>query len=382
MENTIIQYLNKTISPEDEKKLLSWLEESEDNRLQFIEVRRIWLTLEYREYNINKEVELAKLKDKIFETNTKKNRTNFRKVMYYAASGIAAAIVISILVLTFNPSHNSPESDILSFVNNTPLPSIEGDATKLVLSDNKVISLDGQESSIQYEDEQIKLSPSESISREESSNFNQLQVPAGKRSQITFSDGTKVWANAGTRLVYPVEFEKDKREIYVDGEIYLDVTRDETRPFVVKTSNLDIKVLGTKFNVTSYNSDKERRVVLVSGSVKVINRDKAKESLLSPSKMYEYIGDNITITDIDTELYISWVDGVYMFNKEPLKNVLTRLSKYYGVDIVCDNEAAVYLCSGKLNLRDDIQVVLSGLSNSMPISYKFTNNTHSINIIK
>lgn len=80
-----------------------------------------------------------------------------------------------------------------------------------------------------------------------------MVIPRGKRSVLTFSDGSKVWVNAGTRVIYPTEFEKDKREIYVDGEIYIEVARDEERPFYVRTKDMNVRVLGTKFNVTNMN---------------------------------------------------------------------------------------------------------------------------------
>ncbi len=91
----------------------------------------------------------------------------------------------------------------------------------------------------------------ESVTDEEHS-FNQLIVPNGKRSTLALEDGTKMWINAGSRVIYPNKFKKNKREIYVDGEVYMEVARDEERPFVVKTNMLDVQVLGTSFNVMAY----------------------------------------------------------------------------------------------------------------------------------
>ena len=80
-------------------------------------------------------------------------------------------------------------------------------------------------------------------------------VPVGRRSSITFADGTRLWVNSGSKVVYPVKFAKEKREIFVEGEIYLHVSRDEQKPFIVKTHQMDIKVLGTQFNVTAYENE-------------------------------------------------------------------------------------------------------------------------------
>ena len=89
------------------------------------------------------------------------------------------------------------------------------------------------------------------------------------RSSLTFSDGTKIWVNSGSKVIYPVSFEKKKREIYVEGEVYLDVTHDTSWPFVVRTQQVDVKVLGTSFNVSAYKDDSNMQVTLVEGKVEV-----------------------------------------------------------------------------------------------------------------
>ena len=99
--------------------------------------------------------------------------------------------------------------------------------------------------------------------------LNKLVVSYGKRARITLCDGTKIWANAGTVLLYPTYFEDKKREIYVDGEIYIDVTPNPEKPFIIKTSDMGIKVLGTSFNVSAYRDDAEKSIVLVTGKVEV-----------------------------------------------------------------------------------------------------------------
>ena len=102
---------------------------------------------------------------------------------------------------------------------------------------------------------------------------------------MTFADGSKVWVNAGTRVIYPVEFEKDKREIYVDGEIYIEVARDENRPFYVRTKDMNVRVLGTKFNVTAYESEAIRSVVLAQGCVQV-ETARTPKAILAPNQMF------------------------------------------------------------------------------------------------
>ena len=118
--------------------------------------------------------------------------------------------------------------------------------------------------------------------------FNQIIVPPGKRTNVVFADGTKICVNAGTRVVYPEVFLDDSREIYVEGEIYLEVFRDESRPFIVRTEKMNVRVLGTTFNISAYKNQTESSVVLVEGKVEVelINKQKIK---VSPNEMVLFI---------------------------------------------------------------------------------------------
>ena len=148
---------------------------------------------------------------------------------------------------------------------------------QLVLSD-KLIPISGQESQIEYDAKGTVAVNSEKIadvslnsanSSKRLPEFNQLIVPNGKRSTLILEDGTKLWVNAGSRIVYPVTFADKKREIYVNGEVFLEVTPDKKRPFIVKTKEMDVQVLGTSFNVMAYETDESSSVVLVTGAVQV-----------------------------------------------------------------------------------------------------------------
>ena len=205
-------------------------------------------------------------------------------------------------------------------------------------------------------------------------------IPYGKRSTITFSDGTKAWVNSGTRLVYPVEFKKEQREVFVVGEIYIEVAEDKARPFIVKTSDIEVKVLGTKFNVSAYESDKTKNVVLVSGSVKVSAKSSNKDDvLLSPNQMYSVTNGVAGVKNVDVNKYIMWIDGLYYFESAKLGDILNRLSRYYGKIIIYDNTVAELRCTGKLDMKDEMQEILQGLTHTVPISYK--QNVDGVHVI-
>ena len=203
-------------------------------------------------------------------------------------------------------------------------------------------------------------------------------VPKGKRSKLTLSDGTKLIVNAGTRVIYPIEFTAKKREIYVNGEIFIDVKHNEDKLFIVKTSDMDIQVLGTKFNVMAYESDADKQIVLTRGSVKILRNDKSDGAILKPSEMYEYHDGQAKVVKVDVAYHTSWVDGIYIYESQKLADVALRLSRYYGIDITCSEDSKNLKCSGKMDLKDDLAEILKGLSFSFPIQIEHTENKYNI----
>lgn len=321
---------------------------------------------------------LASLQTQI---NKKKKRNSRRIVL--SISAVAASIAIFIISLHFIFNKENHVQDIATFAQTLPdNNNLYSSDTKLILSENNTVTLNNTESSIEYEADTIKADDN-LILKEKSSLYNQLITPYGKRSSITFSDGTKAWVNAGSRLIYPAEFSKEKREIYVDGEIYIEVSEDKKRPFVIKTKQMDISVLGTKFNVSAYEDDKIKNVVLLSGSVSISSNthNKDKEIILTPNQMYSDLENSYSVENVDASVYILWAQGLYQFESEELGNIITRLERYYGIKIECDTAIAELKCSGKLDLKDDLNKLLTELSRALPIKYRQNaNGSYTINI--
>jgi hypothetical protein len=199
--------------------------------------------------------------------------------------------------------------------------------------------------------------------------FNKLYVPVGHRSTITFSDGTKMWVNAGTKVIYPASFAENKREIYVEGEVFLDVVSDANRPFIVKTSKLDVEVKGTSFNVSSYAGEEDLSIVLVEGAVRVLDQETGKECHLSPNERYCYnVAQKTSKVDaVNVDHFVAWKGGYYQFKQEPLGKIFAKLSRYYGVKITWDEGVVQLTCSGKLDIKNDLKEVLEILTHIVPI---------------
>jgi len=207
--------------------------------------------------------------------------------------------------------------------------------------------------------------------------FNQLRVPYGKRAFLKLSDGTSLWVNTGTTVIYPTKFAKDKREIYVEGEVFAEVFHDSSHPFIIKTEKLDVQVLGTVFNISAYKEDKQTNVVLVSGSVNVKPKN-GKATVIKPNQLFAYTEQASTLREVDVENYTSWHDGNYIFHNEPIENVLLRLSRYYNVTMKLPTSPSGISCSGKLELKDNLTQLLNGLSEISTMSFAVKDNEYRI----
>ena len=314
----------------------------------------------------------TRIKDSNKILQMQRNR-RFRSFIWMVAASVTVLIIFSISYIYTNVNKTPDVEAIAREMAVTP----EADDIQLVLPD-KQIPISGQESQIEYDAKGTVVVNSEKIadafqssanSSKRSLEFNQLIVPNGKRSTSILEDGTKVWVNAGSRIVYPVAFADKKREIYVNGEVFLEVAPDKNRPFVVKTKEMDVQVLGTSFNVMAYETDESASVVLVTGSVQVDTRDD-EDFRLEPNRMFSYHKGECDIKDVNVNDYILWKDGLYTYRSEHLSVILDRLSRYYGKKISYKSDVADLRCSGKLDMQEDLEVVLDGLSQTAPILYK------------
>ena len=249
---------------------------------------------------------------------------------------------------------------------------------QLTLSKEKTITLDGKEPIVQYSDSgEVVIIPKKEIPVKETTEkepieaigINTLTVPLGKRSLLTLSDGSKMWINSGTTVAFPAIFGKNKREIYVNGEIYIEVVPDKTRPFYVNTKDMNIRVIGTTFNVTAYETEKQQAVILVEGSVQV-HAGKNTKAKLEPDQRFSYQEGKGVVKKVDVQNYISWKNGFYQYSSERIETIIARLSRYYGIKITCEEEVKKYTCSGKLDLTDDITDVLHIITQTVPIKYE------------
>lgn len=199
---------------------------------------------------------------------------------------------------------------------------------------------------------------------------------------VRLADGTRVMLGAGSRLTYPREFSDAKREVSLSGQAFFDVTPDKRHPFVVKTSNMDITVLGTSFEVFSYDGDKEAETILLTGKVKVeIPNDKALEgkvyTLIPNEKLIYDEEKGVSLAEVDADTYSAWRQGKRMnFKNETLKMILNRLEKWYGQKIECKPQVAQHYRFTFTVHSESLDLILNYISHSAPLTYKMVGNNH------
>lgn len=300
------------------------------------------------------------------------------KISYINKWSVAASIVLMIGIGSGILFRIIEKQDTTVNYTSLAMNGPEGNEVKLILSDHSEKRFAAEDPAIKYNQNGEILVDSVALSDELSSPgksdkeaFNQLIVPKGKRSSLTFSDGTRLYLNSGSQVIYPVTFNKKIREIYIRGEAYLEVAHHADCPFIVKTDHLNVKVLGTEFNVKSYPDEPSSSIVLVKGSVQAIV--KTQKILMKESELLTL--DNSTreasLKRTNVEEYTSWKDGWMYCTNERIESIAQKLSRYYDVNIQFnDPKVKAMTLTGKLDLKTECQEILDVISFIAPVTYK------------
>lgn len=218
--------------------------------------------------------------------------------------------------------------------------------------------------------------------------YNTLRVPNAKRFNLVLSDGTQVYLNSGSTLRYPVNFvQGKKRQVFLEGEAFLDVAHDKDHPFVVNVHDLNVEVLGTRFNLSDYGENNNTEVVLVDGSVSLealqSSNDSTSKMFLEPGfrGSFDRSTKHMSKAKVNTSLYTSWIDGRIVIRNEPFENILIKLQRFYNVTIINNNES---IAKERFNAtieteKETIEQVLSYFKQVYQIDYNVVENKVVIN---
>ena len=290
--------------------------------------------------------------------------------------GIAATITI-LVGLTIYVYEPPVPTSILDFVESSRTQNMrQSDQVTLILSGDQNLNIDDDVANINYSNsgQNITVGTAKTIDQAVSESgdviYNTLLVPYGKRSKVQLSDGSTVWLNSGSRMVYPAVFNNQKREVYLEGEAIFDVAHIEDHPFMVVCKDQEVEVLGTEFGVTNYLDENTIKTVLKSGSVQINYREHRMR--ISPGTIVSYNKETRSINSdkINVDHYFSWREGVLIFKNNDLQFILKRLARYYNVDISLQHGVPIdETFSGYLDLNDNLDIVMGNLKESADINF-------------
>ena len=208
-----------------------------------------------------------------------------------------------------------------------------------------------------------------------------LHVPAGQRAEITLADGTNVWLNANTTLTFPTHFSGENRQVNIEGEGFFDVTKNKTRPFIVKTSKYDVKVWGTKFNLTAYSNKGIFETSLLEGSVEILKAGGTKGVLIKPEERVFQQAGQLVVGPIKHYNHFLWKDGIISFNDESFPEMVRKLELYFDLKIeVANDKILKYRCTGKFRTKDGVEHILKVLQLSNKFSFTIDDKLNLITI--
>ena len=313
----------------------------------------------------------------LLKSGTRKPARIFRLAPFWQ---IAASVTL-LLSLTLYFYEYSHDNSIRKFAEEKVAVS---DEARIIISDGSEHWLKSNGSHIKYEADgkeiviEGKNNQCEKLTNQQSEAttiFNKIVVPYGRRHSGTLSDGTVVQLNSGSILVFPAKFSGAKREVFLKGEGYFEVAKDASKPFIVNTDLMNVKVLGTHFNISAYENEKSASAVLVEGSIEVYNNNffNNNHCKIKPGEgcFYSDNDSKFKIQNVDVLEYVGWKDGFLQIKDQSLGNITKKVEKYYNKTIVIeDNELAHRIISGKLVLDASVEGTLAFLAKTTKSQYK------------
>lgn len=354
----ISKYLQSSASEEEEMLLEKWLAEKDENKK---------LLDSFKGRSAQRDIDFISTvnTDEAWERLSHRKRQDRLKQVIRYTGYAAAAILIVVSSITFFRSSISTSEEIQPglVVESTEDVLPGSNRAQLVLSDGSSVGLEENQSSFSEQDGTLivggdgRINYSNSTLADGRLIYNTLIVPKAGTYSLTLSDGTKIWVNAMSELRFPVNFDQDERKVYLKGEAYFEVAHDSSRPFIVDVNGSQVEVLGTRFNINSYDAT---RTTLMEGSVKVANR--TDQRLLVPGQE-AIIGKGITVHQADTLKAIAWKSGDFYFKNDNIFQITEQLARWYDIQVSFEGEVPeARMFSGSISRNVKLSQVLEMLT--------------------
>lgn len=317
----IIRYLDGSASLEEKRRLLCWLKQSDQNRDDFSMTRDLWLACNAATGNeLEVDIALEKLRGRILHEQCRMEQQAHRGRWHlHARRWVQAAAILLLLLSIGYAISNRRENGI-----------------------------------------------SQTVIR------NQLITAEGSKGRFTLPDGSVVWLNAQTKLTYPDPFQSDKRQVMLEGEAYFEVAKEQERPFIVQAGEIEIEVLGTCFDISSYSSSDLIKAVLLSGSIKVSGKTIGEPIYMKPNDLFKYRrSDQVaSVEQTHANFHADWIKDKLVFDNDCLSDILTSMEGLYHVAIECPQSFAQSTRLSFTIRQESIEEVMAAISQIIPIRYE------------
>lgn len=297
------------------------------------------------------------------------------RAMRYAAIVLVPLAAAAYLWTMFHPAEPATEAET---------PIVPGTfRAQLTLDDGRTVALDsaafrsiGQlpEATVEVADRVLTYTRSDHAAPAEVK-YNMLDIPRGGEYALQLADGSRVWLNAETRLRYPVTFAGTERRVELTGEAYFEVSKDATRPFIVRANGVDVRVLGTSFNVAAYGAEVvttlvEGRVAVEAGSERVT---------LEPDRQAVWDGKQMEVRQVDASNYGLWRKGIFYFEDRRLEEILDALARWYGVEVFYVNpETKDMRFTVEIKRYENIDVILRRIAQTERVHFGVSGRTVTV----
>ena len=373
----IAKKLMGVILPEDEEKLNAWLEEDARNKDLYRRILEVenFSTRDMYAKRLDVEHTWDALKEQL--AGQRKRRSLFSSWQI----GVAASVILLVgigLYWGFNKKPKVKQVEVAAHVEmggaKAILVTSRGDEIVLQDSSVQLITLGGGMVA-KNDGVQVSYKENEGAGKEDVLEYNTIRVPRGGEYKLFLSDNTEVFLNSDSEIRFPVKFGKGKRDVFLRGEAFFVVTKDASRPFVVNANDkMSVEVLGTQFNLQAYPDDAFVETTLNEGAVRVFNGKQGVR--LRPDEQAVYDEGKFTVRKVDASSYSAWKEGRFMLLNHSLENIMTRLARWYNIDIFWENpEVTEYHFSGELARYEDFTEILRMLELATRVHFEVKDRT-------
>nr|WP_121272966.1 FecR family protein [Pedobacter schmidteae] len=370
------KWLKGIIKPEERELLDKWYDTDSDEPL-------VWMGSDQSEEQLHTRL-ISNFNDQY------RQRAKKRKLSW--SISVAAMIIISLSVASYFLLKTKNDLQVAVIENDI---SPGGNKAVLTLANGKRVTLNDANQQELLEQQGVKISKTADgklvymtcttcNEKTDKQLFNTIETPRGGQYEIRLPDGTRVWLNAASKLIYPISFQTQKeRRVQLFGEAYFEVAQQDRivkkhtepegkLPFVVQTDKQEVEVLGTHFNINSYSDEPDTRTTLLEGSVKVFSTQKSV--LLKPNQQAILVTANqLLIKAVNAKESIAWKQDYFMFNKESLLSIMRKISRWYDVDVIYETEMLKsQRFSGTVSRFKNLAELLEKLELTGPVKFKIT----------